>query len=391
MCVNSSRGYRSAYLPLSGVYFALETVVEISPVSYAMNTAPKVNLAENSRRVIFPATVYKLTPPRLFQQIERASAPTDTTVSNDVVLFSTNNARAWFDGANALILDEDENVRYQYGNIETQQVCNAASDYLSGNTLFLGAAGANNYYHWMVDVIPKLKVLEEAGIDLKCVDHFVLRDLDWPFQEKMLEIIGIPRIKVHLLSKAPCISCENLYHVELKNFVGMRMHHFIPEYLRGLFLRENALLKKERKLFINRPKDEKRPVENEQEILNLVTSYGYEVLNVRGLTFYEQAQLFNSAKCIITPHGAVLANLVYCNPGTKIMELFGSHVFSYFYGLSNLCNLDYTAILKSPDQYDLVVDPNAGNCRNNQQSTIKQASPLNIDVLKKALSAFSDS
>ncbi len=350
-----------------------------------MNTAIKVIPTEDTREVIFPATEYPLTPPKLHQTVIKSSPSPNTVTSNEVILSNTKNAHVWFGGPKITILDENKNTLYAYGNIDKDLVVNTKPYYLPGSTLVLYAPGSNNYYHWMVDIVPKLKVLELVGIDIADIDHFVLRDLNWSFQEKMLELLNIPKKKIHLLRKAPCISCENLYHVELRNFVGMRMHHFVPEYLRALFLKPKCQAKAHRKLYISRPPDEKRPIENEQEILDLVTAFGYEVLNVRGLNFYEQAQLFNSASNIITPHGAVLTNLVYCNPGTKVFELFGSHVFSYFYGLSNLCRLDYTAILRSPEQYDLAVDPNVGNKMSNQKSTRKESSRLNVDVLRKAL------
>ncbi len=200
-----------------------------------MNTATKIGISENIREVIFPSTECKLAPPRLFQWVVKSTELPKTMRSNDVIFYRTRNAHAWFDGVNTIFLDENMDTLYKYGDVDANVAINAESTYLQGNTLFLGAAGANNYYHWMVDVIPKLKVLEVAGIDINSIDHFVLRDLDWSFQEKMLGILGIPKSKIHLVVSNPSVICENLYHIELRNFVGMRMHPFIPEYLRELF------------------------------------------------------------------------------------------------------------------------------------------------------------
>ncbi|MDT9338046.1 glycosyltransferase 61 family protein, partial [Trichodesmium erythraeum 21-75] len=41
------------------------------------------------------------------------------------------------------------------------------------------------------------------------------------------------------------------------------------------------------------------------------------------------------------PHGAGLTNIVFCNPGTKVVELFSSHVKPYYWSLCNCCNLEY--------------------------------------------------
>lgn len=339
----------------------------------------------DSREVIVPSKTYDLTAPKVYQEISSDASLPQSYESNDVILGTTHNAQIWFMGHQGIVLDAMGESVYQYGNTQINQAQTQQATHLEGTSLLLGAAGAQNYYHWVYDILPKFKVLELAGISLESIDHFILRDTDWGFQRAMLEIIGVPSDKIHIAKSAPRLNCDKLHHIEIRNFVGMRMHQFIPEFLRDLFLKNKESIQTGRKLFIRREKDEKRPVENEPELLELVANAGYECVSVSGLSFYEQAALFYSADSIITSHGAVLANLAYCRPNTEIIELFGSHVFSYFYGLSNLCGLDYTAILRSPEQYDLVIDPFVGNNKADKSITIKQSSALNLLALKAAL------
>jgi capsular polysaccharide biosynthesis protein len=44
-------------------------------------------------------------------------------------------------------------------------------------------------------------------------------------------------------------------------------------------------------------------------------------VHLSGLTLADQARLFASASHIVAPHGAGLANLIFCNPGVSICEL----------------------------------------------------------------------
>ncbi len=341
---------------------------------------------ENARSVIFPSTRYELNPPNILQDVSKSINNADSMVSNDVVLTVTPNAKAWFNGVDALILDANDEEIFKYGNINKQRIDSAAEQtYLSGTSLILGAAGAHCYYHWMVDVLPKLKVLQQAGIDLDSIDHFILRDLDLDFQAKTLQILGVPRTKIFLSKGASNFKTDLLFHVELRNFVGMKMHDFIPKFLCESFLKKEQCTEHGRKIYITRPAGVNRPIDNESELLKLVTAHGYECVVMEGMALNDQAQLFHSASSIITTHGGALTNIVYSKPGTKIIELFGEHVFSYYYGLSNLCKLEYTAILKSVDQYSLVVDPFAGNEMSNQHITIRQGSGINTAALSLAL------
>ncbi len=66
-------------------------------------------------------------------------------------------------------------------------------------------------------------------------------------------------------------------------------------------------------------------------------SADYEDLSVR-----EQARLFHDAEIVIAPHGAALANLVFCRPGTHILELtdepldFGWYTFTRRLGMRHV-------------------------------------------------------
>jgi hypothetical protein len=55
---------------------------------------------------------------------------------------------------------------------------------IDGNILSLtqGASGHKNYFHWLFDILPKIKIFSE-GYDLKSIDYFYLTELQ-PYQKK---------------------------------------------------------------------------------------------------------------------------------------------------------------------------------------------------------------
>ena len=67
-----------------------------------------------------------------------------------------------------------------------------------------------------------------------------------------------------------------------------------------------------------------RKVLNELQLRKLLTTYGFEIVRADNLSVMAQAKLFNESSYIVGPHGAALANIVFCEPGTRILELFNS-------------------------------------------------------------------
>ena len=63
------------------------------------------------------------------------------------------------------------------------------------------------------------------------------------------------------------------------------------------------------------------------------------------LDFSEQIHLFKNAKIIIGPHGAAFTNIIFSNPGLKIIELIPrTHSSIKCEKFSNLLNFNYTRV-----------------------------------------------
>lgn len=60
----------------------------------------------------------------------------------------------------------------------------------------------------------------------------------------------------------------------------------------------------------------------------------------------EQAVLLASAEFVIAPHGAGLTNLVFCSPGTKVLEIFApDYLAKHYWIVSNVCGLKHYYLL----------------------------------------------
>ena len=54
--------------------------------------------------------------------------------------------------------------------------------------------GNYNYWHWMFDVLPRIKILSNI-ININEIDNFLLPNLDKNFQRESLDLLGIPKKK----------------------------------------------------------------------------------------------------------------------------------------------------------------------------------------------------
>ena len=68
-------------------------------------------------------------------------------------------------------------------------------------------------------------------------------------------------------------------------------------------------------------------------------------VRLEALPWVEQINAFARAREIVAPHGAGLANLVFCCPGARVVEFFNAaYVNPCFWRLAALRGLDYRPV-----------------------------------------------
>lgn len=116
-------------------------------------------------------------------------------------------------------------------------------------------------------------------------------------------------------------------------------HYFNTDWLRGM---EKAPFPK--KLAIARRSG--RNIINHGEIYRILEDNGFTKLYCEDFSFADQVEIFKNAEYIVAPHGAGLANIVFCKPATKILEILSPrYLNNCFRKISSYCNLDYRNII----------------------------------------------
>ena len=100
------------------------------------------------------------------------------------------------------------------------------------------------------------------------------------------------------------------------------------------------------KLYITRENATRRRVSNEGELWAQLEPRGFVKLRLEELTWREQVAAFAAARVVVSPHGAGLANVVFCRPGTRVVEFFNrAYVNPCFETWARAARLDYRAVV----------------------------------------------
>ncbi|MEO6052654.1 MAG: glycosyltransferase family 61 protein [Chthoniobacterales bacterium] len=196
----------------------------------------------------------------------------------------------------------------------------------------IASRGADCYYHWMLDILPRLALLGESTYDTLVVPHAL------SYQRETLKALGLHE-KCAAPPRRACRFYDTLLIPSLPGYSGMPT----PDSIRFL---QKCLGSKTaqggKKLYISRGDAAKRKVVGEAGLVEELKTRGFEVCRLTGMPIADQIELFANADIVIAPHGASLTNVVFCKPGTAVIELFHPEYahWCYWY-LAALSGLNY--------------------------------------------------
>jgi tetratricopeptide (TPR) repeat protein/capsular polysaccharide biosynthesis protein len=207
---------------------------------------------------------------------------------------------------------------------------------LAGNTSAI-------YYHWMLDTLPKAGLIELSGIALDSIDKFVVRSYDAPFHKETLKLLGIPEHKIVESSKYPHIQADRLIVSSYPGIVCCPTKWAV-EFLRSKFLPAAAELNSQQpeRIYISRNLAQSRRIINEDEVLEVLHQHGFVTIYAESISLAETVSLMRGAKVVVSMHGGGETNLIFCSPGTKVIDILTPHHLAIcYYILSGQAGLDY--------------------------------------------------
>ena len=177
---------------------------------------------------------------------------------------------------------------------------------------------AKNPWHIWIDVISKFRLLEKRWSTNFSQYCFVMANHS-PYFEKVCEEL-FPNVKIVVMPKGETWQFKHLLVPSASNSNdGVITPHLAPwlRHFKGRL--ELKDLKPHRKIVVLRPGAVTRRIANSDELL--LNLKGWETVVLDNMTIKEQIKTFAEASHVLAAHGAGLTNLLWCQPGTKVLEI----------------------------------------------------------------------
>jgi len=187
----------------------------------------------------------------------------------------------------------------------------------------------NNYGHFLIDQLPALYFKDEilsAGY-------------------KKILVIGVQSdiLRSRILDLISFFSSGE-FEVEFRPFCTMRLNRFA--FLHGIsrhpswkapFIKDfysptnNSVPEKKKKIFVSREDAGDRRLLAESVLRDELESRGYISVLGSELEVGQAMNLFSSADTVVGVCGASMANIAFCAPGTRVVNIIGDRMDGYWY------------------------------------------------------------
>jgi len=215
----------------------------------------------------------------------------------------------------------------------------------NGSIAVIASPGSNVYAHWFCDILPRIILLKKAGI-LDKVDKILINYSKLDFQQESLAMLAVPEEKL-----INCIEDLN-FHLEADTvYVSSypnehgTVNPWVCNEVKVLYktIASGAKDFNHKRLYISRRKAVGRRLINEEALIDyLQQEYGFVKVFTEDFTMAEKVKMFQKAECIVAPHGGGMTNILFCEAGCKVVDIFPPGDFdTFFWSISNSNKLEY--------------------------------------------------
>ncbi len=221
--------------------------------------------------------------------------------------------------------------------------------------------GKDNYYHWIIDSLSNLILIEDKIENFKILlppnpPQFVIESL----KSFNVKNIKFPENKV--------IIATNLLYPIFPVSSG-KMDPILLKRLREHFLnfinhQDFSKIEVSEKIYVSRSRQNKRSIINENNLISILEDKTFKVVHFEDYTFWEQIYLMKHAKTLVAPHGANMVNMLVMSENSKVIEINNEDISKAtlcYWSLASNLGFDYYYIPVHSENQQFKLDENAIN------------------------------
>ena len=201
-----------------------------------------------------------------------------------------------------------------------------------------------NYYHWLIDTLPRLLLLREKYPNCKLIIPASAPDY------VSLTVSALGFNNTFALAKNNFIRVQHLImpsHITHPGSQDPTLIQSVREELLKTFGYAQCMMSSlpTRRIYVSRSRQKIRRLLNEEELYPLLLYYDFEIVYFEEMSFEQQVKIMQGASIVMGVHGANLTNILFMSTGSLVIELLNEQIPNpcYFQLASNL-ELRYQAL-----------------------------------------------
>ncbi|MES2961802.1 MAG: glycosyltransferase family 61 protein [Pseudomonadota bacterium] len=204
-----------------------------------------------------------------------------------------------------------------------------------------------NYFHWFCDTMMRVAATAPiAPADAVFILPFDKYSLKSTIILDSLRAFGIDESRILKMEKNQKIKVDELLMPSHQAQYGQvyfrdNLLNLIVGKIKN-FYRADLDFSLGEKIYISRAKAATRKISNENELINLLKKYGFNVVNMEDFSLKQQIAIAHNARYLASCHGAGLTNILFMQKNGFVIEMINENMDRpHFYSLASAVGANY--------------------------------------------------
>ena len=255
--------------------------------------------------------------------------------------------------ANLFKRDDDNSINHFYSKDFFKNFEDKKNNFkLIEDCIVLGSSPSDNYFSNLIHFLPRIFFINDKKINLT-----IHRNLSNKFRQFIESICILRGIEVSFTFLDD--GFYNFNNSSIPEFFTVKKSIKILKFFLENILTNIKVPEFKSKIYIRREDANYRKILNEADLISKLRKLEFEIINPQHFEILEQMKIFSNADLIIAAHGSNLSNIIFCQKGTKIIEigpelnnLYEQNIAKRYKNIASILNLEFQTI--KADSVDVI-------------------------------------